>query len=79
MNCFDRDGNRYLPVFTDWKEVDLWIEQRGENIAGWVMPTLEVFNFFGKLASYCGVIINPAGVNWAMNKTQITNFLNDHK
>ena len=79
LNCFDSDENAFLPLFTDWKEVNNWLEKQDKNIGGFVMNTFEVFEFVKDVEDYKGVIINPGSKPWVMNNTQINNFLEDYK
>ncbi|HEY2583260.1 MAG TPA: SseB family protein [Mucilaginibacter sp.] len=76
LKTFDENNDSFLPIFTDWNEVDLWIESR-ENIAGWIMTTTEVFSFVVKNKNDKGLVINPCSDRWAMDKEQITNFLTE--
>lgn len=78
LNCYDSDRKPFLPVFTDWQEVDLWIKQR-DNISGFVMSTIEAFEFAGNDKIYHGVVINPGSVGWTMSKEQLNNFIADYK
>lgn len=75
LNTFDENNNSFIPLFTDWNEIDLWIESR-ENIVGWIMSATEAFNFVLKGKNY-GLVINPCSDRWAMNKEQITDFLKE--
>jgi len=73
----DKDNNPFLPVFTDWEEVDLWVKSR-DNIAGWVMPAKEIFDFVCKQQSYKGIVINPASNSWTMQLEQIKLFVEEN-
>ena len=79
LNCFDQNGKPFLPVFTDWQEVDLWIKQRDSTVSGFIMSTFEAFEFAKIDQNYNGVVINPGSVGWTMSKEQVKNFLDDYK
>ena len=34
LNCFDQDNKPFLPLFTDWQEVNLWLKNRDKNTNG---------------------------------------------
>jgi hypothetical protein len=76
LKTYDGNGKSFLPIFTDWNEIDLWLKSR-DNIAGWVMPTDEVFTFVQKNTNDAGLVINPCSDKWSMNKEQITAFLKE--
>lgn len=78
LNCYDSDSKPFLPVFTDWQEVDLWLKQR-DNIGGFIMSTIEAFEFAGNDKIHHGVVINPGSVGWTMSKEQLNNFIEDYK
>lgn len=76
LRIFDENNEPFLPIFTDWNEIDQWIESR-ENIAGWIMSTNDVFNFVLKNKSDKGLVINVCSDKWEMSKEQIAVFLNE--
>ncbi len=79
LNCFNEDGEAFLPLFTDWKEVNVWLKEPDKNIGGFVMDTFEAFEFVKLGENYNGVVINPGSKPWTMNNEQINNFLEDFK
>ena len=79
INCFDKENKPFLPLFTDWQEVDLWYKQRDKNIQSFIMTTFETFEWVSNDKFYYGVVINPASTAWTMSKEQVKNFLTDYK
>ena len=75
FKTFDEKGNAFIPLFTDWKEINLWIEVK-TGVFAWIMPTEEAFNFVLKNKTV-GLVINPCTDKWEVNNEQITNFLNE--
>jgi hypothetical protein len=73
----DKNNDSFQPLFTDWKEIDLWYKTR-ENITGWIMTTREIFDFVSKQKSNNGIVINPASDRWTMNAEQIELFVKDN-
>lgn len=79
LNCFNEEGKAFLPLFTDWKEVNIWLKEQDKNIGGFVMNTFEAFELVKLGEDYNGVVINPGSKPWTMNNKQINNFLEDYK
>ena len=79
LNCFDQDDKPFLPLFTDWQEVDLWLKNRDMNTSGFVMNTFEAFEFAKNDTFYNGIVINPGSNAWTMSKEKIGNFLEEYK
>ena len=79
INCFDKDNKPFLPLFTDWQEVDLWYKQRDASIQSFIMTTFETFEWVSNDKTYNGVVINPGSTGWTMSKEQVTYFLTDFK
>ena len=79
INCFDKENKPFLPLFTDWQEVDLWYKQRDASIQSFIMTTFETFEWVSNDKTYNGVVINPGSTGWTMSKEQVTNFLADYK
>ena len=79
LNCFNEDGEAFLPLFTDWKEVNVWLKEPDKNIGGFVMDTFEAFEFVKIGQDYNGIVINPGSKPWTMNNEQVNNFLEDFK
>ena len=79
LNCFDENSNPFLPLFTDWLEVDLWLKNRDKNTKGLIMNTFEAFEFAENDDIYNGIVINPASNSWTMSKEQLQNFLEDYR
>lgn len=77
LNTFDEHNNPFLPVFTDWKEIDLWLTSR-ENVAGWMMTADDVFAVV-RHGNYKGLVINLCSDKWEMNKDQIDVFIKETK
>lgn len=77
LNTFDEQNNQFLPVFTDWIEIDLWLTSR-ENVAGWMMTADDVFAIVNS-GSYKGLVINLCSDKWEMNKDQIEVFIKETK
>jgi len=77
LTTFDQNKDEYLPIFTDWKEIDLWVGSR-DNIAGWVMTAKEIFDFELKHTKHKGVVINPMSERWNMNTEQMAMFIKDN-
>lgn len=75
LNCFDEEKNALLPVFTDWQEVDLWLEKRDNNISSFIMSTFEAFEWVASSNNHVGIVINPGSTGWSMNKEQVKLFL----
>jgi len=76
LNTFNENGEVFTPLFTDWKEIGLWIEVT-KDISSWIMPTDEAFNFILKNKGVKGLVINPCTDRWTMTKEQIDNFLKE--
>ena len=79
LNCFDQDNKPFLPLFTDWQEVNLWLKNRDKNTNGFVMNTFEAFEFAKNDATYNGIVINPGSNTWTMSKEQIGDFLEEYQ
>ena len=79
LNCFNEDGKAFLPLFTDWKEVNVWLKEPHKNIGGFVMDTFEAFEFVKLEEDYYGIVINPGSTPWTMSNDQVNNFLKDFK
>lgn len=77
LNTFDKQNNQFLPVFTDWAEIDLWLASR-ENVAGWMMTADDVFAIV-RSGSYTGLVINLCTDKWEMTKDQIDVFIKETK
>jgi hypothetical protein len=75
LKTFDEQGNSFLPVFTDWAEIDLWLTNK-ENIAGWMMSAEDVFTLALK-GNYKGLVINLCTDKWQMTKDQINLFIKE--
>jgi SseB protein N-terminal domain len=73
LKTFDQNNDSFLPLFTDWEEIDLWVESR-ENIVGRIMTTKEAFEFVLRNQKDKGLVINPRSDKWTMDKIQIANF-----
>jgi len=75
LKTFNENHEQFLPIFTDWNEIDLWVESR-DGIAAWIMPISDaitlVFN-----SNDAGLVINPCSDKWDMNKEQISTFLKE--
>ncbi|MGN6638335.1 MAG: SseB family protein [Mucilaginibacter sp.] len=78
FKTFDENGNAFIPLFTDWKEIGLWVEVT-KDIASWVMTTYEAFNFVLKNKVITGLVINPCSDKWTMTKEQVDSFLKEIK
>lgn len=79
INCFDKENKPFLPLFTDWQEVDLWYKQRDTTIQSFIMTTFETFEWVSNNKIYNGVVINPGSTGWTMSKEQVASFLTDYK
>tara|TARA_R110002050_G_scaffold273016_1_gene416855 strand:- start:341 stop:880 length:540 start_codon:yes stop_codon:yes gene_type:complete len=79
LNCFDLNNQPFLPLFTDWKEVDLWLKKRDDNTSGFIMNTFEAFEFAKNDVNYFGIVVNPGSNAWTMSKEKVSNFLEDYK
>lgn len=79
INIFDTNNKPFLPIFTDWKEVDLWLKTRDSHTKSFVMTTFEVFEWIANDKFYNGVVINPGSVIWTLSSEKVRNFLNDFK
>jgi len=77
LNVFDENNNSFLPIFTDWKEIDLWLKNK-ENVAGWMMAADDVFAVV-RSGSYKGLVINLCTDKWEMTKDQINVFIEETK
>jgi len=77
LNTFDKQNNQFLPVFTDWQEIDLWLASR-ENIAGWMMTVDDIFAVV-RSGPYRGLVINLCTDKWEMNTDQINLFIKEIK
>lgn len=78
LKTYNENGQTFQPLFTDWKEIDLWVESR-DGIAGWMMSAKEVFEFVIKHTNDTGIVVNPCSDKWGMNKEQMILFLEDIK
>jgi hypothetical protein len=56
-SCTDREGQNYLPLFTDWPAIQAWIDKPVSTL---VMPSYEAWSFILKQPHYAGAFINPA-------------------
>ena len=77
LNTFDEHNNPFLPVFTDWTEIDLWLKSR-EGVAGWMMPVDDVFAVV-RSSNYSGLVINLCTDKWQMTRDQIDLFIKETK
>jgi len=77
LNTFDEHNNPFLPVFTDWAEIDLWLKSR-EGVAGWMMTVDDIFAVV-RSSNYSGLVINLCTDKWQMTKDQIDIFIKETK
>ena len=75
LRTFNENNEPFLPIFTDWNEIDLWVKSR-EGIVGWIMTINDVFALVLK-SNDRGLVINPCSDRWAMTKEQINTFISD--
>jgi hypothetical protein len=75
LKTFDQNNDSFLPIFTDWNEIDLWVKSR-DGIAGWIMTINDVFALVLK-SNDKGLVINPCSDRWAMTKDQIHTFISE--
>jgi hypothetical protein len=75
LKTFDQNNDSFLPIFTDWNEIDLWVKSR-DGIAGWIMTINEVFALVLK-SNDKGLVINPCSDRWTMTKEQINTFISE--
>jgi hypothetical protein len=52
-----KDGKNYLVLFTDWKALQLYTNQK---VSGRVLPSKDAWAFALQGKTYDGVVINPA-------------------
>ncbi len=76
LQTSDEKGNPFMPIFTDWKEIDQWLTDR-KDIASLIMPSDQAFKFVLNDSTVLGLVINPCSDRWNMSKEQINNFLNE--
>jgi hypothetical protein len=74
FNIFNSDNKPFLPLFTDWQEVDLWLKTRDSYTNGFIMTSFEVFEWIATDKFYNGVVINPGSIVWTMGKDKLKNF-----
>jgi hypothetical protein len=75
INTFDEHNNLFLPIFTDWAEIDLWVKNR-EGTAGWMMTADDVFAIV-RSSNYKGLVINVCTDKWQMTTDQISLFIKE--
>lgn len=68
LNCFNEEGECFLPAFTDWEEIRQWTTQ---DVSTMVMPSADLWGFALHGDQYAGIVINPAGILWTMSKENI--------
>lgn len=79
LNCLGPDNQRYLPVFTNRAEVDLWYKEQGNTMNTFVVSIFDIIAITNADASLNGLIINPGSLRWGMNKKQIDTFVKNSK
>ena len=77
LKTYDENRQRFLPIFTDWKEIDLWTKSR-KGFFGWIMPISDVFSWVNN-SNDTGLVINPCSDKWTMDKEQIAVFTKESK
>ena len=76
LTTFNENKEQYLPIFTDWQEIDLWVTSR-ENLGGWIMTAKEIFDFVLMQPAYKGIVINLMSDRWQMTSAQIDTFVKE--
>ena len=64
----DAHGNRYLPLFTDWKAIG---EYTNKPVSTLVLPASDAWSFALHVGKYDGIVINPGRNALPLNKDMI--------
>lgn len=73
INTSTPDGKPVFAVFTDWDEIKAWTNQPVSTL---VMPLSDVI-CMGLEQQYQGVVINPSGKFWYMDREILNNIKSD--
>ena len=68
LNTSDEAGNTYLPLFTDWQAIGLYIDKPVNTL---VMPASDAWSWVMNMGEYHGAVINPARNALPLSKAQI--------
>lgn len=68
LNTSDADGNTYLPLFTDWKEIKKYIDKPVNTL---ILPASDAWDWALKMGDYHGIVINPGHNALPLNIEQI--------
>lgn len=71
----DEHGQVFLPLFTDWNDVKLWVEIN--NIAGFIFSIKEGMAVTLHDKGYSGLVINPCSDRWTMTRAQVEQFMKE--
>jgi len=68
INTSDVKGNTYLPLFTDWDAIRLFI---GKPVDTLVFPAKDAWDWVLRMGNYQGAVINPANDALPLSKQQV--------
>lgn len=71
------DGSAYLPLFTDWENINMDPIVQTQKISAMVMPFDQVADMMND--NLAGVVVNPFNENLAITKAQILHIANVKK
>ena len=66
--CKNEDDESFVTLFTDAGEIEAWTNQRVSTL---VMPAEQAWQFVLSQPMYDGLVINPAGLAFEINRAQI--------
>lgn len=76
MVCENTSGERFLPAFTSWHEIQRWT---GENAHAFALGSKDLWSLaMSDSSSYAGVVINPASDPWTLLPQNIRALLEDY-
>ncbi|MCK7576621.1 MAG: SseB family protein [Chromatiales bacterium] len=63
-----KDGKSYLPLFTDWEEIQKWSNRSVNTL---VMPASDAWSFAIANPKYEGIVVNPGGISLPLSRNAV--------